>query len=248
METVDERWVRLSPHVQALGPNDTLPRPAVILFHGCGGLRPHLPLYAQAAVDQGWRAFIVDSYAPRGWGREFALSMVCTGLLLQGWQRGGDVIAAVHGISARADVDEARIALAGWSHGGWGMMEAFSADRTQPGALYLKDAERVDLSGVQAAWLAYAYVGFVAFNRMRPWRIHPRTLNVIARHDHLTTVRNARTVSDAIQSWGSEVETWVADGTHSFDEPTSVGPMNFNAVLTDEAIGRFTGLLNRVTA
>ncbi len=243
METVDERWARLAPHVQVLGPADSEPRPAVILFHGCGGLRPHLPLYAQAAVDAGWRAFIVDSYAPRGWPREFALSMVCTGLLLQGWQRGGDVVAAVHGISARPDVDAGQIALAGWSHGGWGMMEAFSADRSQPGALYLHDAERVDLSGVQAAWLAYAYVGFVAFNRMRPWRIQPRTLNVIARRDHLTTVRNARTVSDAIQSWGCEVETWIADGTHSFDEPSSTPPMRHDPALTQDAIGRFVGLL-----
>lgn len=243
METVDERWERLAPYVQVLGPADSKPRPAVILFHGCGGLRPHLPLYAQAAVDQGWRAFIVDSYAPRGWGRAFALSMVCTGLLLQGWQRGGDVVAALHGISARPDVDDRQIVLAGWSHGGWGMMEAFSADRTQLGALYLRDAERVDLSGVQAAWLAYPYVGIAAINRMRPWRILPRTLNVIARHDHLTTVHNAQTVSNAIQSWGGEVETWIAEGTHSFDEPSSTPPMRHDKALTQDAIGRFVGLL-----
>jgi Dienelactone hydrolase and related enzymes len=243
METVDERWVRLAPHVQVFGPADSVPRPAVILFHGCGGLRPHLPLYAQAAAAAGWRAFIVDSYAPRGWNRTLALSMVCTGLLLQGWQRAGDVVAAVHGISARADVDGHRIALAGWSHGGWSMMEAFSADRLVPGALYLKDANTVDLSGIKAAWLAYAYVGFAAFNRMRPWRIHPRTLNVIAREDHLTTVRNARTVSDAIQSWGAEVETWIADGTHSFDEPISAPPMRHDPALTRQAIDRFVGLL-----
>lgn len=247
MDTLADRWALLEPTTTVVGPDDDRPRPAVILFHGCGGLREHLPRYAEAARAEGWRAFIVDSYGPRGWSRAFAMATVCTGLVLRGWQRGGDVLAAVHGISQRPDVDPARLAVAGWSHGGWGIMEAMSADRSGP-ILGLSDPGAVSLDGVLGAYLAYPYIGFVARNRMRPWRHCPKTLAVIARRDHLTTVRNAERVHDMIRNCGATVETWIAEGTHSFDEPMSAPPMRHDPDLTDESVRRFAALLHDVAA
>lgn len=245
MDTLSERWARLEPHTAVVGPDDDRPRPTVILFHGCGGLRDHLPQYAEAASAVGWRAFIIDSYAPRGWSRPFALAMVCTGLLLRGWERGGDVLAAIDGVSRRRDVDASKLAVAGWSHGGWGIMEAMSADRSGP-ALGVRNPGDVDLGSVLAAYLAYPYVGFLALNRMRPWKHCPKTLAVIARTDHLTTVRNAEQVHAMVRNCGVEVETWVAEGTHSFDEPMNAPPMRHDPELTGEAIRRFTALLEDV--
>ena len=245
MDTLAERWARLEPHVTVVGPDDDRPRPAALLFHGCGGLRDHLPKYAEAAKAAGWRAFIVDSYAPRGWSRLFALSMVCTGVLLRGWERGGDILATIYGVSQRCDVDGSKLMLAGWSHGGWGIMEAMSADRSGP-ALGVCDPGAVDLDAVLAAYLAYPYVGFLALNRMRPWRHCPKTLAVIARTDHLTTVRNAEQVHAMVRNCGVEIETWVAEGTHSFDEPMNAPPMRHDPVLTEEALRRFQALLEDV--
>ncbi len=247
MDTLSQRWARLEPHTTVVGPDDDRPRPAVILFHGCGGLRDHLPRYAEAARAAGWRAFIVDSYAPRGWSRGFALAAVCTGLLLRGWERAGDVLAAIDGVSRRRDVDPSKLAVAGWSHGGWGIMEAMSADRSGP-ALGVADPGGAPLDAVLAAYLAYPYVGFAAANRMRPWRHCPKTLAVISRTDHLTTVRNAEQVHGMVRNCGVEVETWIAEGTHSFDEPTSFPPMRHDANLTQEAIRRFTALLEDTAA
>src|SRR5690606_19449000 len=105
MDTLDARWAMLEPHTTVVGPDDDRPRPAVLLFHGCGGLRDHLPRYAEAARAAGWRAFIVDSYGPRGWNRAFTLTTVCTGLVLRGYERAGDLLAAIQGISQRPDVD-----------------------------------------------------------------------------------------------------------------------------------------------
>jgi dienelactone hydrolase len=242
MDTLSTRWAKLKPHTTVVGPDDDRPRPAVLLFHGCGGLRDHLPKYTEAAKAAGWRAFTVDSYASRGFSRVFALATVCTGLVLRGDERAGDILATIRGVSARPDVDASRIALAGWSHGGWGIMEAMSADR-RPKTLGLADPGEVSLDGVKAAYLAYPYVGFAALNRMRPWRHCPRTLAVIARRDHLTTVRNAAKVHDMVRNCGADVETWIAEGTHSFDEPTSAPPMRYHPELTDEAIRRFKALL-----
>ena len=246
MQTLSQRWSMLEPAVTVVGPDDNRPRPAVILFHGCGGLRDHLPKYAAAAKAAGWRAFIVDSYAPRGWSRQFAMAMVCTGILLHGSQRAGDVLAALYGVSQRSDVDASKVVLAGWSHGGWGIMEAMSCDPDRAKALGVRDAETADLSGVKATYLAYPYVGVAALNRMRPWRHCPKTLAVISQRDHLTTVRNAKRVHDMVRNCGVEVETWIAPGTHSFDEPMTALPMKYDAELTGEAIRRFRALLEDV--
>lgn len=229
-----------------VGPDDDRPRPTVILFHGCGGLRDHLPRYAKAAKAVGWRACIIDSYEPRGLSRAMAMAFVCTGLILRGGERAGDVLAAIDGLSKRPDVDGSRLALAGWSHGGWSIMEAMSLDPHAHGAAGLRDAGDCDLSGVKAVWLAYAYVGFAAINRMRAWRHCPKVLAVTARRDHLTTVRNAEQVHAMIRNCGAEVETWIADGTHSFDEPMNAPPMRYDEALATEALRRFAALLEDV--
>lgn len=248
MDTLSARWARLKPHVTWHGPDDDRPRPTALLFHGCGGVRGHLPRYAEAATAAGWRAAIVDSFAPRGWSREWAMATVCTGLMFRGRERGGDVLATVQGVSRRPDVDASALCLAGWSHGGWGIMEAMSADRDRAGALGVADAEAADLSGIKAAFLAYPYVGFGAANRMRPWRHCPRTLAVVARRDHLTTVRNAERVHDMVRSCGAEMEVWIAEGTHSFDEPMTAPPMRFDEALASQAIDRFRRLLEDTAA
>lgn len=246
-DTLSERWARLEPHAVFIGPDDDRPRPTVLLFHGCGGLRGHLPKYAEAARAAGWRAVIVDSYAARGWSRQYGMMTVCTGLQFRGWARAGDVLAAVQGVSARPEVDASRLALAGWSHGGWGIMEAMSADRSRPG-LGVRDPGTASLDGIKAAYLAYPYVGLLAFNAMRPWKHCPKTLAVIARTDHLTTVRNAERIHDMVRGCGVEVETWIAEGSHSFDEPMTALPMRYDETLFTEAIRRFRALLEDTAA
>src|SRR4051812_8503974 len=81
LDTIASRWARLKPHVALHGPTGR--RPTVLLFHGCGGVRPHIEGYARTVIELGARAMIVDSYAPRGWSRSFGLALVCTGALLR---------------------------------------------------------------------------------------------------------------------------------------------------------------------
>ncbi len=243
MDTLSQRWAKLLPDTVIVGPEDDQVRPTVILFHGCGGMRAHLPLYAEAAKAAGWRAFIVDSYASRGWDRIFSLTLVCTGLVLRGHERAGDVLAAIQGVSARPEVDADKIVVAGWSHGGWGIMELLSAPRTQAGELGVADPASASLEGVKAAWLVYPYVGPFAFARARPWRYKPRTEVVIARHDHLTTVRNAEKIFAGHRDQGAVVDTWIAEGPHSFDEPASGPLMRHDPEVTRLAIGRFETFL-----
>jgi hypothetical protein len=71
-------------------------------------------------------------------------------------------------------------------------------------------------------------------------------LAVTARRDHLTTVRNAEQVNAMIRGCGAEVETWIAEGTHSFDEPMNAPPMRYDDALAAEALRRFAALLEDV--
>jgi len=242
-DSLIQRWARLSPHVRAYGPPDDRPRPAVLLFHGCGGIRGHLPAYAEAAAEAGFRAYVVDSYAPRRWPRQYGMVMVCTGAIFRGWERAGDVAAAIHGISALPEVDATRIALAGWSHGGWGIMELMAAPLTAEGEIGLADPQKADLSGVRAVFLAYPYIGPIAVRRTAPWMRRPAAFALIARRDHLTTVRNAERTYAAIGGGGVVFESWIAEGTHAFDEPMCFPPMRHDPALAREAIGRFQGFL-----
>ena len=229
--------------MKAFGPPDDRPRPAVLLFHGCGGVRGHLPVYAQAAAEAGWRAYVVDSYAPRRWPRPYGMVMVCSGAAFRGWERAGDIAASVRGISARPEVDASKIALAGWSHGGWGIMELMASPLTTRGEIGLADPQNADLAGVRAVFLAYPYVGPIAVRRTAPWVRTPAAFALIARRDHLTTVRNAERVCAAIGGSGVVVERWIAEGTHAFDEPRCFPPMRHDPELAREAIGRFKGFL-----
>jgi dienelactone hydrolase len=248
LDTRETRWAKLQPVTKVYGPGDSTPRPAVLLFHGCGGVRAHLAEYAEAAVAAGYRAFVVDSYAARGWSPQFGRMFVCTGTTFRGELRAGDVLAAIWGVSQRSDVDATRLAVAGWSHGGWGIMELMAAPLERAGEIGLADPQAPDLSGVKGAFLAYPYIGFVNAGRMRPWMRKPKTLGIIARRDHLTTLRNAKRVYEAVRGSGVEVDVWEAAGTHSYDERTGFGPMTYDPEVTAESVRRFTRFLQGVLA
>jgi len=47
-----------------------------------------------------------------------------------------------------------------------------------------------------------------------------------------------------VRNCGADVETWIADGTHSFDEPMTAPPMRYHPELAAEAERRFGARLN----
>lgn len=245
MDTIEARWKRLYPHILAFGPNDDLPRPAVLLFHGCGGVRDHLRRYTLAAARAGFRAFLIDSFGPRGWSRQFAATTVCTGLHFRGYERAGDIMAALWGIRQWPGVDKNRIALAGWSHGAWGIMDLMTMPLERAGEAGLANPRPDDLEALKSVFLVYPYVGFLARSRSNLWVRSPRTFGVIARKDHLGGVRtHMRCYASAVAA-GADVEIWTVDATHAFDEPgiKPPTPMMYDAELASEAIDKFEQFL-----
>jgi len=244
MDTVRRRWERLYPHIEALGPDDDALRPAVLIFHGCGGVRGHLRRYALEAVRAGWRAFLVDSYGPRGWSKKFAQYLVCTGLLLRGYERSGDVLAAAWGVRQWPGVDDNRLMLAGWSHGSWAIMDLMTLE-PKSGDAGLADPDPAALNGVSDLFLAYPYVGYLARSQQGAWRRAPRVLGVLAKRDHMASIRRSlRAFASALQA-GADVELWAVDATHAFDEPgvKAPVPVSHDPDLSEAALARFRRFL-----
>jgi dienelactone hydrolase len=247
MDTRIERWRRLAPAAELLTPAGKGPFPLVLLFHGCGGVRDHIRAYARAAVEAGWAALIVDSFEARGWSRRLAQFLVCTGLMFRGRRRAGDVLAAIEGARALPVVDPERLAVAGWSHGAWAIMDLWAQPLTQRGEVRIADADQGSLDGVRGAFLAYPYVGVASASRGgRPW---PRgeglkMLSVVPRRDHLASVRrHLRALASAVSA-GAEVAIWSVDATHAFDEPGLKGRvLAYDDDLSLEALDRFRAFL-----
>jgi dienelactone hydrolase len=234
-DTLARRWDALAPYADHYGASGE--GPLVVLFHGCGGVREHLEVYAEAAVAAGCEAVVVDSFAARGWSRAFGLAFVCTGLMLHGRERAGDVLASVWGLAeGRADRP---VVLAGWSHGAWSIMDLMTMSLTDWGEAGLADPDPGVLDAVKGLFLAYPYGGVGALSRVRPWVRSAPVLAVVPSHDHVTSIDDARRLYDRPRAAGAAVDLWEVEATHAFDEGAGVFPMRFDAALRDESVTRY---------
>jgi dienelactone hydrolase len=220
LETMAERYHKLEAFTEMFGPKDNIPRPAMIIFHGCGGVRPHIYLYAETAAISGIRVFVVDSLKMRGWGRTQAISLVCTGIALQGYERSGDVLAALWGISNREDVISDQIILAGFSHGGWSIMDLMTQPLVKSGEARLKDPDANLIARVKGVFMVYPYISFPARSVRQTWKHFPKTSVVLAKKDHLTSYAQSIRVFERLRTQGLEVHITSLNASHAFDEET----------------------------
>lgn len=95
------------------------PFAAVVVLSGCNGVKHTTRVWARRLASWGYAALIVDSFTPRG------LKNVChRGGELSGAERAKDAFAGAAYLRTRPDIDPDRIAVLGYSHGGWTALEA----------------------------------------------------------------------------------------------------------------------------
>ena len=100
-------------------PNGTPPYPAVVVLHGCNGVSQNTFVWARRLASWGYAALIINSFNPRG------LQQVCDGSrALPGAERAQDAFEAAAYLRSRSDIDAGRIAVLGYSHGGWTALNA----------------------------------------------------------------------------------------------------------------------------
>ncbi|UCF86071.1 MAG: dienelactone hydrolase family protein, partial [Desulfobacteraceae bacterium] len=103
------------------------PCPAVVLLHGCSGIMKVYEVWAERLTKWGYVTLQVDSLGTRG------LSTVCSNPYLLGPEtRAQDAYAAKSYLSGLSFVDSNRIAMVGWSHGGWTVLRELNNIRDSP--------------------------------------------------------------------------------------------------------------------
>jgi dienelactone hydrolase len=202
------------------------PFPVVFQLHGCGGPRPFIAGYTQAALGVGAAVVTVDSFKPRGLNRLSGSCLVCTGLMLKGAQRAADVYALYDWAQRQPWIDARRIAFAGWSHGAWTIMDALAMGPRAARHTGLTDLPAEPLQGLAAAVLVYPYAAYPAMTIPHGWGgAAPRVSALLCGRDQVVGVRYPARAIDRLERDGVPVERLVfADATHAFDDDSANDP------------------------
>ncbi len=196
------------------------PFPVVLQFHGCAGVRkPFQEQWADIANGAGYAAMIVNSTAPRGYSRVKALEVVCQGKALLGQERAGDILAAIKLAEDNPALDANHIVLAGWSHGGWSVMDYLTMDfdKRWPAGINPEDEKPTEVEGVI---LFYPYCGLGTRSRIHDWAQQPQTLALIAGADTVVNADECIKFFDRQKNADRPVEVTVYPETeHAFDDP-----------------------------
>jgi dienelactone hydrolase/TfoX/Sxy family transcriptional regulator of competence genes len=102
------------------------PSSAVVLLHGCSGVTSLHHIWAKRLSDWGHAALVVDSLGPR------SVDEICSAPgRVPVRKRIYDAYGALAFLKTQPGIDPERIAIAGWSHGGWTLLHAIRANSTQ---------------------------------------------------------------------------------------------------------------------
>ena len=219
--TLSERMDLLTPALEIHLPDDgAAPYPVVLQFHGCAGIRwPFQRQWANVANQQGFAAIIVNSHGPRGYSWQDGLDIVCNGKALLGQERAGDVLAAIEIVKADERFDSDRLILAGWSHGGWTLMDFLTMDmeRRRPAGLMGPAPRPPKIAGTI---LFYPYCGMGTLSRFRNWTQSPPMLGFVAGADLMVDGPQCVEFFKKRTADGAPVEhVFYSDAHHVFDDP-----------------------------
>jgi dienelactone hydrolase len=216
---LDAHAAFLLPHASVVRPEGEGSFPVVVQMHGCGGIRRMQQRYAETARQAGFAAVIVDSLGPRRIGRKAAQLTVCTGLRLRGAERARDLLAILHWLKSQPWADTGRLAAAGWSHGGWSIMEAMCGAGRLPAAAGL-------LEGVKVVVLYYPYAGPPAQTCRVGWGAQrPQVFAYIGGRDAVVGEAAPRRALDRLGRDGLAVQVLrMGDATHCFDDDEADDP------------------------
>jgi len=254
-QTVAERNALLAPAYQIFEPEGDGPFPVAILVPGCGGLfgdegpKEIMRDYAREAATRGYIALVVDSFTPRSIGFDKARKLVCAGLTLRGGQRAGDIVAAIEHARALPGALTDGYVIAGWSHGGWAVMDVMTFDMEAKGPPGLADPPRDALAAVDGVYLTYPYCGFGSRTNKRRWAKAPAASIVVVEGDTVSSPESCSKAFFNIYKSGVTLDIEMFRGvTHAFDESdqTATSKFVYDESVAARAHRRFGDFLDAV--
>jgi dienelactone hydrolase len=250
----EELAAALRQYYRVMVPPGDGPFPTGLLFSGCDGPKDNMVRWGEVLNGAGWAAVIVDSHAPRNLQDFEVWRLICTGQLLFGSERAGDVLVAINDARRAAFADPERIVLLGASHGGWAIMELLALEqawRLPPNLTTLPEAISVDdpLAGIVGQILLYPYCGLGNRARDDGWRHPAPTLFILSTEDTIAPADDCLDVAAILEERGLPVETASLPGvTHGFDqrERAALSTLEYDAAATAEAEALVVDFLARV--
>lgn len=250
--TLPERAALLAPSVQFYEPATAARAPLVILVSGCGGLnglegpKAVMTNYAGAATRAGAYVAVMDSFASRGISFKKSVQWVCSGLQLRGDERAADIIATEALARDHWKADFTGVILAGWSHGGWAVMELLSAgsDAKSIGGFRI-DAPSASLKP-DAVALYYPYCGFLNRTSRSHWDFDGPLFMLNADADSPGAARECeKAVAHARGGMDGVDAIHFADNTHAFDEADQVpgSVFKYDAEATRRSLDLFSAFI-----
>jgi len=209
--------------------------PAVVALHGCGGMygtaptrRDRLTVRHQAMADllvaEGYAVLFPDSFNPRG-RREICSQKLGSQSITQDNRR-LDVLAALEFLRTRPDIDGARVALLGWSHGGSATLAAMNR-RHPVVAQFL--AARMPADHFYRVAIAF-YPGCIESVRTRFGYAPASPVSIfIGESDDWTSPKPCLALGERMAAVNEplQVRTY-ADTHHGFDSPNRFGPVHLD--------------------
>lgn len=202
----DELQPILRPHDALYRPAGLGPYPAVVLLHGCAGVRRKDMQWAETFRDQGYVALVVDSLSGRGITTREDRRKICAGRDLWGSTRSGDLLASLTYLKTLPFVDAGRVAVAGWSHGAWAALD------------FLASASPEMVKGLRAVVAFYPYCGVASRAYWRGFRVDVPVLMLLAEADTIVSPDSCLKLAEAQAGRGRSVTTKVyPEVGHVFD-------------------------------
>jgi len=196
----------LRPHDAIYRPPGEGPFPAVLVLHGCLGVRSKDTRWAESLRDDGYVALVVDSMTGRGLTTLDQRRNVCTGWTLWGGTRAADVLASLAYLRTLPFVDGARLGVIGFSHGAWAALDL------------LASASWEDVAGLRAVIGFYPYCGVASRSRWLGVQLDVPTLLLLAGSDQFVSAEQCRGVAERAAAGGRRITATVyPDAGHSFD-------------------------------
>ena len=196
----------LRPYDVVYRPDGQGPFPAVMVLHGCLGVRTKDTRWAQHLRDAGYVALVVDSMTGRGMTTREDLTGVCRGLNLWGGTRAADIRASLAHLRTLPYVDARRVGVIGFSHGAWAALD------------FLATSSADDVQGLRAVVGFYPYCGVASRARWFGWQVDVPTLLLLAGQDSMVSPQQCRSLAERVAAGGRPVTfTVYPEAPHSFD-------------------------------
>ncbi len=242
---LDEHIHLLEPFLEVIRPADIIGKtPVVVIVPGCLHTVSHNPSWHDLFLESGYAVVIMDSFTPRDLEGD-ALERVCSLLAVPGFDRAGDMYATVEYLRRQDWVDADRIALAGWSHGGWAVMDAMAFYEERKNPYNISGEIPNHLDGVSAIFIVYPHCGFgTAAHNGFLWSKRIPTLILIAGQDRGVD-------PEKCIKWHNKQEnpnlrfTILENAEHTFDIPAPYNrdPVRFSEEYLREAMNMVRNLL-----